>query len=810
MRQHFSTMNGEVEDELDLRQIWIVLRRRRVLILTCLAVALGVVSAITFRTVPVYEAATAIRIDTKESPLSGLDIFRSVGTASEVATEMEVLRTRTLAEAVIDSLGLRLHLVEPRRIPRSRIFDYARIAPHAPEAEYTLEREGENRFGLRNRETGEVLGSYGPGERIDVDGAVLVLAPDAVEHRKIRFSILARGDAVHAFQSATTVTRPNREANIVVVRHQSPDTELVQIVPNTLADLFIAQRRELRKTEARSTIDFLQEQIDTLSQQLLGAEDALQRFREGGQIVSLQTEASEQVRELTQLQAQRNQLDAERAALEALLAEVRALAPEPGGPSPYRRLIGFPSLFRNQAASALLQSLTTVENERTELLKRRTFKDPDVQILTARIYELEEQLRVIAVTYLQGLTNQVVSLDATLRNFGNELAKIPAKEVQLARLARQTTVLEEIYTLLQTRLKEAEIAEAAEDVSVRVVDPAVAPTRPVKPRKMLNLLLGGMLGLMIGIGAAFVREFTDIAVRTREEVEEIAAVPVLGMIPRIRGVGRASANGRRAARRAGRGESPMANGTFEARLIAGRDPRNSISEAYRSLRTNLSFANPDRTPKTLVFTSALPGDGKSTSSANLAVTLAQQGLRCLLVDADLRRGTLHSVLGVAREPGLANVLVGRAELEDVIQTVELDGAARLDFIPCGPFPPNPAELLGHDAMRALLERLSGAYDAVILDAPPLAAVTDAALLSANADGVVVVVRAAKTPRDALALAMEQLRNVRAPVLGAILNDVDFDRDGYYGGYGYYQYYDGASEDGTRRGLRGLFRRGRRA
>src|SRR5690606_36076710 len=176
-------------------------------------------------------------------------------------------------------------------------------------------------------------------------------------------------------------------------------------------------------------------------------------------------------------------------------------------------------------------------------------------------------------------------LDATLRNFGNELATIPAKEVQLARPARQTTVLEEIYTLLQTRLKEAEIAEAAEDVSVRVVEPAVAPTRPDMQRKMLYLLLGGMLGLMIGIGAAFVREFTDIAVRTREEVEEIAAVPVLGMIPRIRGVGRASANGRRAARRAGRGESPMANGTFEARLIAGRDPRNSISEAYRSLRT---------------------------------------------------------------------------------------------------------------------------------------------------------------------------------------------------------------------------------
>jgi capsular exopolysaccharide synthesis family protein len=187
-------------------------------------------------------------------------------------------------------------------------------------------------------------------------------------------------------------------------------------------------------------------------------------------------------------------------------------------------------------------------------------------------------------------------------------------------------------------------------------------------------------------------------------------------------------------------------------------------------------------PRSLVFTSPTPGDGKSTSAANLAITLAQQGLRCLLVDADMRRGALNEAFKVRREPGLSNLVLGRAALESAVVQVDLGESGSLDFLPTGTVPPNPAELLASAEMQGLLERLTANYEMVILDAPPLTLVTDAALLGSYADGVVVVARAGTTDRGAVIYALEQLRAVRAPVLGVILNDVDQKKEQYYGSY----------------------------
>jgi tyrosine-protein kinase Etk/Wzc len=487
-------------------------------------------------------------------------------------------------------------------------------------------------------------------------------------------------------------------------------------------------------------------------------------------------------------------LNAERQALALMLNDAANRAAEvadPLAPSPYRDLIAFPTLFVNFSVSELFRSMAEVENQRAQLLNLRTPEDPDVRVLTSRIRELETQLRNIAVTYLEGLTQQVASFDETLGLFRSELSQIPAREVQYARLYRQAEVLSDIYTLLQTRLKEAEIAAAVEDPSVRVVEPAVVPVEPIRPNRPLSLILGLILGLGLGVGVAFLRENMDRSVHTREDLQEVApGLPVLGLIPRIREV---AANGRR--------EAPVHAAKevkhLSHRLIAGRDPRSPVSEAYRSMRTNIAFSSVDRSHRVLVFTSAQPGDGKSTSSANLAVTLAQQGRSVLLVDGDMRRGVLNEVLGELRAPGLSDVLVGEVELTEAVRRIELGESGELDFLPTGTFPPNPAELIGSDRTQRLLEQLEELYDAVILDAPPLNLVTDAALLGTYADGVVVVARSGVTDRGAIAYALEQLAAVRAPVLGVVLNDIDVRKDRYYGSYGMASYERYAAEVGDK-------------
>ncbi|HSG08668.1 MAG TPA: polysaccharide biosynthesis tyrosine autokinase [Longimicrobiales bacterium] len=773
----------QADDEIHLRDVWNLLIRNWLVIVAALVVTVGATVAYTLYTVPVYEASTSIRIEENRTDLPVLDILQTLSSGSEVETEMEVVRSRSLAEDVVDSLALQVAVTSPRGIARVALLDAVFVERWAPGGSYALHRQADASFVITNVEDGSPMGSVSTSQPATLPGATFRLQEGARDYEEILVEIRTFETAVESLQKNVTVSRPNREASIVTVRYESTDTLLVHRVPNALAHRFIARGRQDRKTEARSTVAFLQVQIDTLSRQLQEAEEVLTGFREVEQVVSIQAEAQAQVTNLSNLQATRNTIEAERSALSELVASItrEAQAADPSAPSPYTRLISFPTLWGNQAASELLRNLNEVNALRSKLLERRTTQDPEVINYTERIHAIEEQLRGVATTYLQGLTNQVRAYDRTLAQFATELERIPAKEVQLARFERQQQVLEEVYTVLQNRLQEARVLEAVEDATVRVVDPAILPSKPVRPRTLLNLLLGMVLGGMLGVGVAFLREYLDETVHTREDVQNAAGgTPVLGMIPRIREMG---------INRQKPGASPGMPGEWSVRLVAGRDPRNPVSEAYRSLRTNLTFANPDHPPRTIVITSALPKDGKSTTAANLAITLAQQGIKALLVDADLRRGVLHSVFGVPREPGLTTVLTGQTAISEVIQSVDLGTSGALDFMASGAYPPNPAELLGSQRMKALLESLEARYDLVILDTAPLTVVTDAAVLGTKADGVILVARANSTEKGALRYSVEQLRNVRAPILGSVLNDVDHRRDSrYYSSYGKYGYY----------------------
>ncbi|HUP88861.1 MAG TPA: polysaccharide biosynthesis tyrosine autokinase [Longimicrobiales bacterium] len=772
-----SNTNGRTTDKDTARSIVQFVQRNRWLIFGVPVATLVLTAFFIAWTTPVYMGETVIRVDKERSNIAVLDALQELSNGASIYTEIAELKSRTVAEDVVDSLDLHLGLVTPRRDPRSKLFAALEVERDAPAGKYTLTGLNGGRYRL-TAEKGQGR-DVAIGVPFHVPGATLTLAASAREHNTIRFKVAPFPVAVRDLQANIDVRRPDREADMVEITYEHTDRELAQAIPNTTARLFIQRRQAVKSQQARSTVSFLNDQIDTLGQQLRGYEGGLQQFREGQGVVSLEAEGEAQVSRLADFQANRDIAEAERASLAKLTDEIRRTPVTLNEPSPYRRLLGFPTILSNPAAGEMMRSLNDMENQRAELLTKRTRQDPDVIVLSTRIHEMEDQLQSLVATYLQGLTNRIASLDGVLNQFSDDLKRIPAKEIQLARLKRQAKITEDIYTVLQQRMKEAQIASAILDPSVRVVDPAIEPLKPVSPNKPLDIVLALILGIALGGGIAFVRENLDTTIHTREQLQlETGTVPVLGLIPRIRDTVKATNGARRPLWKI---RTPVIASPelIRARLVAGRNPRGSASEAYRALRTNLAFAQPGKTPRTLVFTSAAPGDGKSTSSSNLAITLAQQGLRCILIDADLRRGGMHVALETTDRPGLSDYLIGGLSMEEVIRRVQLQDV-ELDFIPRGTVPPNPAELLAATRMQALLEHLEGEYDTVIFDAPPMNVVTDAAILGSRTDGVIVVVRAGVTDRSALHFALDQLVAVRARVLGCVLNDIDEKRDRYYG------------------------------
>jgi tyrosine-protein kinase Etk/Wzc len=357
---------------------------------------------------------------------------------------------------------------------------------------------------------------------------------------------------------------------------------------------------------------------------------------------------------------------------------------------------------------------------------------------------------------------------------------MPRKELQYTRLERQPAVLKDMYTLLQTRLKEAEIAEAAEDAGVSIVDPAIPARRPIQPRTGLSLIMAVLGGLLLGICCALVLEYLDRSVHTRRDVRDSSGLPVIGLIPRI--LGKASPVALITKPRKPAHHLPLI-GVEQASSPSGvalsiSTKAGAVAEAYGALQTNLAFSRLDTPVKSLVFTSPLPGDGKTTTVVNLAISLAQRGSRVLLLDADLRRGVLHSVFGVFREPGLGEVLKGMHTFKAACRSVSV-GKGQLDYLTTGKLSEREYDLVSSDPMRNLLLQVRQQYDLVIVDTPPVNIITDAAVLATKVDGVVLVARAGVTASAALSYAVEQLGHVRADLLGVVLNDIDLRRDASY-------------------------------
>jgi polysaccharide biosynthesis transport protein len=794
------TGRAAADGELHLRDVVNLLRRNILLIGTISTAVVGGTAWYLWHTPPVFEAQTTIHVDQERSAPAELEFLSAVIRGSDVETEMALLRARSIAEETVDALSMQAQVVEPKGVSRAGLFSLVEAGRGTQSDMYTFRRADDGRYRITDSRGAEIA-VVARGEEVLFNGVRLALTEvdptppgRSVFPDEIVLQVQSFYEAVKDLQERLNVGRPYREASVVSVSYVGLDPRLVRDVPNMVATLYIEGRSAAKKTEATSTVRFLSQQIQTYTDELRQAEDDLLAFQQGQQVVNLQAEGAEQVRRLVEGQAERDDLAADLATLDELLRQIdqaRSSDNVEASRDAFRRLAGFPTFLQNQAVTEIMSDLNRLEAERTEMATRRTPNHPDMVGLQRSIQQLEDRLYQLAQNYRTNVANRLGTMGETLRRFGGELERIPEKAVQEARLTRQKQGLEEVFTLLQNRLKEAEIAQAVEPGDVRVVDQAILPVSPIRPRKVRSLVLAILFGLIAGIAVAGTRDYMDETIHSRDEVVKITDLPVLAMIPRIKGVSRR-----------GKGKSFMkGERAVSDRLVTRHDVGNPVSEAYRAFRTNITFLDLDNPPRLLVLTSPGPSEGKSTSAANLAITLAQQSTKVLLIDCDLRRGIVHRVFEVAKEPGLTDILMGSATLEGATHQVDVGDDKHLDFLATGTLPPNPSELLGSKRMKDLLGSLRDTYAIVILDSPPLNLVTDAAVLGAAADGVVLVARAGRTEKGALRYAQEQLDAVRAPIAGVVLNDVDYaGRGKYYGsGYGYGYYYRYYRADSTTKG-----------
>lgn len=772
------------EEEVDLRDLWRVLWHRRWAVAVPFLVVVLAAAAFTIWQTPVWQSATLIRVEEEQkSDIPALDILSRLQKGSEIETEMRILPTRPILERVADSLDLAFRVESPAGTPRRDLLSAFAFGRATPDVTYALRRSGDGwRLHATDPDSVHVERSFAAGDTVRIPGGWFVLRaaragagakggegeplPDEIRLRTVTFE-----RALKDLGEALRVSRPDPDAQLIRVSYEGTDRPLVPEVPNAVAGAYTNLRRHVQKTQARTTVAFLRDQSREIKTQMDAAEDKLQAYREGKQIVAPEAEAESQVKHLADLEAQRAQLASERDALSHLLSSLKS---DSSGAAEYQKVFAFPTFLQNRAVGDIVQQLVQAEQRRTDLLTRRTEKHPDVQSVEAQIDGLQERLGEIGRNYLQSLNDQIASLDTVLQQFGTALESVPAKEIQLARLQRQSSVLTDLYTMLQKRLKEAQIAEAVNDASIRVVEAAVLPEEPVRPKPVRNLALAVFLGLLVGVGFAFLREFLDTRIHADEDVEETLGLPVLARVPPIDAL------------RNGRGRSPSG-----ARLLMEETPSVG-AEAYRSLRTNVRFARGGRGAREIVVTSPGAREGKSLSAANLAVAFAQQGLQTVLVDADLRKPVQHEQMGSLREPGLSNVLAGQAGLDDALRET---GIEHLWLLPAGAVVPNPSELLGGPGMDRVVAKLRERFEARVLDSPPVLAVTDAAVLGLKAEGTIVVVRAEQTHREAGEEAVRRLRRIGVRVLGVVLNDAK-------AAAGYEHYYDYYG-DGKPRGLRRL-------
>lgn len=707
-----------------------ILIKRKWVIVTTLVTIFSIVAIASLKMTPIYEASGTIEINKPDASLNfqnsatfNVDYFDP----TELETELKILQSDILATQVIRELNL-------DRRPE--------IAGQAPP----------------------------PSSSLD-------LTSDPLSTDPTRASAL-----VGIFRGNLRVAlSPN--TRIIEVHYRSPDPQMAANVVNTLMQTYVENNFKARFESTMQASDWLSKQLVDLQMKVETSQEKLVKYQKEHEILGTDEKQNIITEKLDEINKDLTTAESDRMQKEALYRLVQSGDPDTvaanatsiqDGPSTGMSASQFLDGLRAKEADLKIQiaDLNTQFGPAYPKLSQlnNQVKEVDAQI-QAETKKIIEKIRGQYVAALQ-LENM---LRDALEKQKQEANKLNESAIEYSLLKRDVDTNRQLYEGLLQKMKEAGVSAGLKSNNFRIVDSARPPLSPIEPNIPRNLMFAVLLGLASGVGLAFLLEGLDNTVRTTEQAQAISGLASMGMIPLGSKSAREGANPKRLV---------IATSKEAVELVTQVRPQSQMAESYRALRTSLLLSNLGAPPKVIMVTSALPQEGKTTTSINTAVVLAQKGVRVLLIDADLRRPSIHKTLGMGPHSGLSNVLTGSTKLESAITRTAV--LPNLFVLAAGTPPPNPAELLASANMRDVLNQLREEYDHIVIDTPPSLSVTDAVVLSPRADAVVLVIRSGQTTKQALRRSRDILTQVNAKVVGVLLNAVDLSSPDYY----YYYEYQG--------------------
>lgn len=573
-----------------------------------------------------------------------------------------------------------------------------------------------------------------------------------------------------------------KETRLIDIKYTHTDPQVTAKVANAIAETYVFSNLE-KRTEANSTTGaFLQKRIAELQQQIRTAEERLVNYAKNNQIISLDPNQNTVVERLAGLNRQLLEAENDRKTAEA--AYNAAKAPDAA------------SALADDGArqtSEIEAKLVELRQKRALLLVDATEEAPEVKEVDQQIGELDRQLKDLRsrksatlLTNLHTRYQQTIEREQSLRHaFEQQRAQTLSQNEAAINYRIIQQEIETNKSLLNGLLqgaKENDVVLAGKPNNISIVDYALTPDSPVGPNRTRTIIAAFLISIGLGLGLALFLEYLDDTVHSTEEVERMLHLPALAVIPSVGSVARRRVlPGTTALQKAGNGNG---NGAGNTELLINIDGRSPLAEAYRHLRTSVLLSTAGRAPKSLLVTSSLPGEGKTTTAVNTAISLAQTGASVVIIDADMRRPRLQSIFAMHGQEGLSSILSSDISEDDMLAMIGTDEASGLSVLTSGPIPPNPAELLGSDQMRRLLAALQGSYSHVVVDSPPVSSFTDGVLISTMVDGVLLVVHGGRSSRHIVRRSKQLLNDVGAKILGVVLNNVNLQSHDYY----YYQTY----------------------